>query len=397
MNFSKKTFLLLLFVLVLLFPDLFGATRVIDKSAAAGTLKARWDQTLATGLRQGKSFWLGYSVDRSMAENRFFISNSRMFGSITVSSISSDCEWLKGEPLGKLIYGKDAKIVLPKLKNDKERIKAAAKAAIAHMNDRRKKRLYKKVNKEVAILFLFEPGKGKEPSKIGHSNMEVPFESDGNPIYWLGKTDETSSFGLAKGLFARAGGEKAKRRIISVIGYHPIPGQVIPFLAKVVNSDETDKVRARAANELGDQNDVSAVKVLLNIAHKDHSVEVRRKAVNALEDLEFPQSVDALIDIAKKANNAYVRKKAINTLADVGTKKAGEALYDIALNDTSIEIQRKAVNAFEDLPNNEGVDYLIKIAKSHPRPYIRKKAVNCLSDIKDPRAFKAIMDIAKQK
>lgn len=397
MIFSKKTFFLLLLVLMLLFPALVGATRVIDKSSTANTLQSKWDKALADGLKQKKDFWLAFSDERLMAENRYLIATSRITGSITLSPNSPNPDFFNGEPLGKLLYGKDFIIRKPQLRNQKEQITDAAKRAIAHLKNKDKKQIYKKVVKEIAILFLIQPGTGKEPVKVRQSDMSFPFGNDGKPIYWLGKTGKDNGLGFLINLFPTLTQEKSKRGILAAIGNYSNPSKVIPFMEKVVNSSETDSVRARAANELGDQNDLSAVDVLLKIALNDHSLEVRRKAVNALEDLDFPQTVDALIHIARKANNAYIRKKAINTLADVGTQKAADALYEITFKDPDIEIQRKAVNAFEDLPNKAGVAYLIKIAKTHPNPYIRKKAINSLGDIKDPRAYEAILAIAKQK
>jgi hypothetical protein len=367
--FKKAIFFLLLVVLIFLLPTLNGAAQVVDNSAAGGTLQAKWNKSLDAGMKQNKSFWLAYSVDRLMPGNEYFISSAKMTGRIRTTTVPT----FKGSPLGKLIYGKDVKIIKPKQASEKKQVK------------------------EVAVLFLFKPGMDKEPAKIRQSNMCLPFESEGNPIYWLGKTDENNSWQLLTGIFPRLTGDKAKRALLSTIGYHSNSKQVIPFLAKVVNSDETDTVRGKAAGELGDQDNPSAIQILLNTAKKDHSLEVRRKAVNALEDLEFPAAVDALIDIAKTANSTYIRQKAINTLGDVGTKNAAEALNSIAFKDGDIDIQRKAVNAFEDLPDNEGVPYLIDIAKTHPKPYIRKKALDCLSDIKDPRAFEAIKAIAKGK
>ena len=394
MNLFKKAILfLLLFVFVLILPQLNGAVRVIDNSSTTGTLQAKWSQSLATGLKQNKSFWLAYSVDRLMAENAYFISNAKISGCIHTSSLST----FSGTPLGKLIYGKDVEIIKPNRKSEKEQVKEAAKKAIADIKNKHRKHNYKKVKKEVAVLFLFKPGLDKEPAKIRQSNMGLPFESNGEPIYWLGKTDENNSVLLLKGIFAAIKGDKTKRSLLSAIGCHSNSHQVIPFLAKVVNSDQPDTVRSKAAGELGDQDNPSAIDILLNTAKKDHSLDVRRKAVNALEDLDFPAAVDALIDIAKTANNTYIRQKAINTLGDVGSKKAADALNNIAFKDPDIDVQRKAVNAFEDLPHNEGVPYLINIAKTHSKPYIRKKALDCLSDIKDPRAFEAIKAIAKEK
>jgi hypothetical protein len=397
MKIINQSITLLILLSTIMIPQLHSANRVIDNSGTAGTLQAKWNKAFTTGLKQNKSFWVAYSVDQLMPENRFYISTARMSGSWGIS-VGSSLPTFEGVALGKLLYGKDASFSIPTPPGGNQPIKEAAKRALANAKNKNRKFTFKKVKREVAVLFLYDLDSNtpaKEPARIAHSNLFFPFDSKDKPIYWLGKTDASSSLQLQQRMFADLDNDKSKRRVLSAIGYHSDSSRVIPFLNKVANSDESDTVRSKAAGEMGDQDDSSAIPLLLNIAKNDHSLEVRRKAVNALEDLDFPAAVDALIDIAKNANNNYIRQKAINNLGDIGTSKAADALNHIAFNDIDTNIQRKAVNALEDLPNKKGVPYLITIAKTHPKPYIRKKAINCLSDIKDPRAVEAITAIAK--
>lgn len=378
MKLLQKTILFpLLWIVVLSLPNLNGAAQIVDMSAAGGTLQAKWDKTLASGLKKHQRFWMAYSVDRSMAENAYFLSSTKFSGYFQTSSFASSFLNIKGVPLGRQIYGESFKIIPPYEKSEESN--------------------HKKITKEVAVLVLYKSGLGKIPAKIRQSNMSFPFENDELPIYWLGKSDENRSLQLLTGIFDNIDSDKKKRYLIFAISSHFGHRQVIPFLAKVVNSDETDTVRGKAAGKLGDIDHLPAVDILYKTAKTDHSLEVRRKAVAALEKLEFPAAVDALIDIAKTANNIYIRQKAINSLGDVGTKKAADALNDIAFKDDDIDIQRKAVYELKSLPNKEGVSYLITIAKTHPRTYIRKKALGYLGNIKDPRAFEAIKSIAKGK
>lgn len=377
MNMNKKSMVLSFILAVfLIIPQLARAARVIDNSGIGGSLGDKWNKTVTEGLKQNKSFWVAYSLDKFMAENTYFVSTKMISGNITTSSLPK----FKGTPLGKLIYGNYA-------------VETAGKKPVRTEN-KGKKGKYKKVKKEVAVLFLFNPNSKQSPQTIKHSDMTFPFENNGKPIYWLGKTDEKSSLPLLKGIFARLDGESVKKCLISAIGHHKDSLDIIRFLKKVIDSGEADTVRRKAAGELGERDHPSAVTILLNTAKKDHSLEVRVKAVRALEDLQFPAAVDALLDIAKNANNNHVRQKAVKTLGDVGTKKAAEALNHIVFNDPDINIQRKAVHTFEDLPGNDGVPYLINIAKTHPVPHIRKKALDCLGEFKDPRAIEAIKEIA---
>ncbi len=396
MELYKKILVVHLIILLFCVSAEAGADKLINRAGDSGTPASKWQKAFKDGMGSKRSFWIAWSVDRMMGENTWFLGSDRFCGCITTCNFDSTFVNMKGEALGKIVYGSSYKVKTPVRKSNREQIREAAEEAIANIDGKRKGRKIKRVSKEVAVLFLFEPEKGRYPVRIVHSNMSMPFNSGGNRIYWLGKTDEKISFTFMKNLFLKEKNEKVAKRYISALGYHSNSSDVIQFMSSVLRGNYSDNIRKRTAGELGDQNSPVAAEALLKTAMQDFSLDVRRAAVNGLEDIELPVAVNALIKIADSANNIYIRLKAINVLGDVGTPEAARALKRIAWEDKTLRIQCKAVDAFEDLDNNRGVPYLAEIAKSHPVSKVRKRALDTLSDIDDPRAFETIRSIVKQ-
>lgn len=306
MNIIKKCIIFLLVVMFLIHCNQSHASQVFNQSGTPGNLDARWEGAVAKGLKQNHKggFWVAYSIDKLMGEKTFYVSTMRITGRIHSSKSFN----LDGTTLSEVIYSKKTGKIQSSNSSDPER----------------------KVMKEVALLFQFEPGSGRVPVKIRFSNMSLPFGSEGKPIYWLGKTTEDESFKLLTPMFSRLVDEDVKKRFLSAVGFHTGLAQVVPFLEKVILGDDTECVRGKAVNELGDQQLESSIKILLRVAMTDHSVYVRKKAVSALEDVELPGAVDALVKIAKEANNLYVRKRAVSTLGDIEDPRARQAIIEIA-------------------------------------------------------------------
>jgi HEAT repeat protein len=389
-NLKKTTLFPLLLVIILTLTNLYGATQILDYSNVEGTLQDKWNNTVTTSLKQNKHFWIAYSIERIMPENKYYIANKNFSGILETGSFTEWFPKLKGTPLGTLIYGNSFKIIKPYERSDKMQLKSGPK-------QEHKRPQYKKIKKEVAILFLFNAGNGKVPVKLKHSNMSFPFGNKGLPIYWLGKSDESKSVQLLASIFNGITNEDSKKYLISSLGGHSNSLEVIPFLVKVINSNESDALRGKCISKLGNHDNPGVTTILLNTAKTDHSLDVRRKAVTTLKNQEFPSATDALIDIANGANNIYIRQNAIASLGEKGTKKAALALKDIAFSTTDIDSQVRAVNALKYLPQKGGILYIIDIAKTHHIPRIRKKALGILKHIKDPRAFEAIKAIARGK
>ena len=387
MNFSKKIGIvsMSIFMLAAFCGSIFS--QVVHHPNPGDNLDARWDWALReAGKQSAKSgFWIGYSIKRLMWEHQYIYSTDKH----TISG-SHFTNLPKGDPLEKILSGKITYTPL----SDKEKVKREAERALANLENRKKSE--QKVWKEVAILYLFGPDSSSLPKTFRISNLYLPFDPEGLPIFWLGPAEGAQSISILNNFYGRSDQEKLKKRIISVIGLHGTSEHAVSFLEKVLGGSDPDTLRSRAASELGDQDHERAVKILHRAATEDRSFDVRKRSVYGLEDINLPSAADAVIDIAQNGRENEIRKRAIDCLADMASEKTAAALKNVVEKDGNTDIQKRAVYALEDLPDDEGIPYLVDIAKTHSKLTIRKAAIYCLGDSDDPRALKALIQIIKR-
>jgi HEAT repeat protein len=389
MRHPSRILSLLGLTVLILAPQVLGQTgEIYLHPHPQENLEARWAwaQEQAERLSTDDGFWIGYSIKRLVREFTYFISE----GSSSFTTTTSRLRIPSGVTLQERIYGRKP----GQGTSDEEAIKELARQALEERDVPYSQQ--KKVWKDVALIFRFNPRDSKQPSRLHFSSLDVPFETDGLPMFWLDPAEDGESFALVRGLFEKSKDIKQQKRFLSAVGFHSDSERVVSFLENVLQSRAPEELRARAASELEDHPVPRSLDLLRETAFKDRSLDVRKRAVSALEDLEMEGAVDVLIELAKHGDHPDIRKRAISTLGDLASRKAAEALVDFAYNDPEADIQRRAVYALEDLPDNEGIPYLIKIAQTHPHPQVRKSAIHCLGDSGDSRALDALISILKK-
>ena len=355
--------------------------RVFDRAAESGPLATKVDRAVgdASGSAAGRAFWVGYSIDRLMGEDSHI-------GSFTDGPGSRDAT------IADILSGRSGPASSAEASED---IRKAAQAAVEKID--RKGKPEKKVVKELGFFLKFGPDKAPLLAGFEMSTLDLSFDFEGAPLYWLGKAPEAESLGLVSSLYGRNRGEEVCKGLIAAAGCHGTAGLALPFLGRVIGGDGTDELRKDAAFWVGQLNDPQGLRLLVKTARSDKSEEVREGAVFGISQVELPVAVDELIALARGAEKRDVRKQAVFWLSQMATGKAGGVLEEIARKDGDFEIQEQALFALSELPDHQGVDALIKLAKTHPDPRIRKKAVFWLGECDDPRALDAIIAIIKGK
>jgi len=350
--------------------------RVIDRSAEAGTIDAKFGRALADGpaLASGKAFWVGYAIDRLMGEH---------------STIGSYTEGRREPSIRDILAGKAG------AGEEAVDVRREAKAALERIDGH--KGPEKQVVKELGFFFKYGGEKVPVLNEAGLSTLELSFDFEGAPLVWLGKAAQDRSLALIESLYEKGRGEDLRETLVAAAGCHGTPAIVLPFLEKVLSGDASDEIRKNAAFWIGQQNDLAGLRLLARTARSDRSEEVREGAVFGLSQIERPEAVDEIIALAKGAEKRDVRKQAVFWLSQMASEKAGRTLEQIALADDDLEVQEHAVFALSELPDNQGVDALIKLAKTHRDARIRKKAVFWLGECDDPRALEALIAIVKGK
>ena len=344
--------------------------------ALAGRMGWALKEASQRGFRDG--CWVGYCIRKLMGEQ---------------SSIGRFNRKSRKEPtLGEILSRQSPE---PIALSREESVRQRAQRELDNLE--KEGRPEKKVWKEVAILVQYGKSAQGEPVRVDISNLSLSFDLEGHPLLWLGKAADKESLDWLRETYRDTKAGEVKENILAAVGIHQDSALVIPILASVLDSRETDDLRKNAAFWLGQQNDRKACDLLMQTAKKDSSREVREGAVFAISQIGLDEAVDGLVDLAKTADQEEVRHQAIFWLGQKASNTATVALKDMAFEGGDTEIQERAVFALSQLPGNEGVDELIKVAKTHPSAEVRKKAIFWLGETGDPRALEVLVEIIRGK
>jgi len=325
-----------------------------------------------------KGFWIGYSIRRLMGER---------------SSIGSFDHRTRSEAtLEEVLSGQRPEY--PTLSRE-ESTRQRAKRVLDDLE--KEGQPEKKIWKDVAILARYGKVSKVAPERVDMSNLNLHFDLKGLPLIWLGEADDEESLAWLKTTYRETKLEEVKENILAAVGIHQNPALVVPILASVLESRESDELRKNAAFWMGQQNDRKAYEILMQTAKNDRSPEVKEGAVFAISQIELEESVDGLIGLARTADDEEIRKKAVFWLGQKASNKATAALKSMAYEGGDTKIQEQAVFALSQLPGNEGVEALIKVVKTHPSAEVRKKAIFWLGETGDPRALEVLIEIIKGK
>lgn len=347
------------------------AQPVTKYSGSDSVLATRWNWAIQETSRQSelKEFWIGYSIQRLMDEDSYIYSGKHFSG-------SED----RGLSLGALISGDTSE-------------------SYGRIEPRHHDRSYIfKKNKDVALMFLVsrDSSGNSVVGRVDLCTMDLAFNLKGEPLLWLGTSQDDESVHLLADVFERADEVHLRKDIVEAVGIHQQSKESYPFLSRLLASKEPDGVRTKAAFWIAEQGNPGALKVLDETARNDRSLKVREQAVFAISLLDSDESTDVLIAIARKADDPKVRAKAAFWLGQKASQKVLTTLGDIIENDQETEVQRQALFALWQIKDSQSVDRLIVIARTHPNPRIRKQAVQILGQSDDPKALEALIEIVKK-
>ncbi|MGI9174191.1 MAG: HEAT repeat domain-containing protein [Rhodothermales bacterium] len=395
------------------------AQDVMQHPDPSQSLSERWtwatEQASERDAEDG--YWIGYSIERRMRENSFIGSWSDRENMMT---------------LGEALYGVKPENPGFRSKSDRE------------------------VTKEVAILFLFEPG-DDTPTDVQVSNMEGHADLDGHPVLWLGPADKEESLEWLEARYDAGTSTDAREELVAAIGIHGDAALTVPILRRILTGDDAPDVREQAAFWLGQTDDEGALALLMQTTRDDPSEDVREHAVFAIGQMDRAAATDSLVYLAQngeaeireqaifwlgqgdteealvllmrvtrtdpsadvrehavfsigqmdreaatdsliylaKEGKGEVREQAIFWLGQEASERATEAIGEVVRDDPDTEVQKKAVFALTQLPEAEGIPLLIDIARTHPKTEVRKQAIFWLGQSEDERAVEVLIDLVR--
>jgi len=289
------------------------AAPIIRHPAQSGPLAARLDWALAEAAKAagaGKGFWVGYGIRREMGEH------SQM--GVNVSFTSSETS------LEERIYGRRpaAERRLSTDAGSPARPERGLEPGLGFPLER-------KVVRELAVLLRFAAPGARRPRSISVATLSAGVALEDAPLYWLGPGADDDSLRLLTGYFVADASAELRSAVVEAVALHRKPDLVVPFLERIIAGREPERLRADAAEDLGDQPDVRALDILRRTARADASLAVRKAAVSGLAEMELPAAFDALVDLAQHDKTREVRIEAIEALGNFHTPAVSKALLGI--------------------------------------------------------------------
>ncbi len=364
-----------------------GAQEVLHHPDPSQPLESRtqWAIDKAGDKAMQDGVWIGYSITRKMGKRSFM----GTFGDPAMRKLPS---------LHEIIYGTTAPYPTDwdKDKDDKTSLRDAAKKELDRLKGK-KQEPEPKVEKEVALLFRYDPVENEENriQKLAISNLSLRHHLKGLPLLWLGKADKTESFAMLKNMYAKEGSSNIKEKYLHAISLHSKESGAYDFMVGIVENEDRLSLRKTALFWMSQHRHAGTVDYLLKLVRSDEPYELREKAIFGLSQIDNDQGLNAIIDLSRNLENRKLRKKAIFWLGQSAKDKAVGTLENIVRNGDDLEVQEKAVFALSQLPEDKGIPRLIEIANSGAHPQIRKKAIFWLGQSDDPRALESLIDLAQ--
>lgn len=373
---------------LIMFNTSIAQTQVSRFPRSGASLSERWEWALreAGKTHPGSDFWLVFSIERTMEKQRYIWSNGDIF--VHFAGYQDHDE----PSLQEMILDRpDPESKLPEseqIRREAQRALEAAKGIAPKPEPARK---------EIAILFHYPHGAGgaTEWVETGIASMELPFDLEKLPVYWIGPAGAGESVPFLQQLYRQVTSEKLKEELIPLAGLQDDANLVIPFLSEIIASAGADDLREEAAQWLGEQADPRALEILQNTAKRDRSAEVREEAVEAIGQLNLPGAEQALIDFAQNSPEMDIRETAIESLARVAADRAVELLGQTIGSRDELEVKLRAVSMLADLDNDAGLEELIRISRTHPDRRVRRRAILMLGESENPKALDALIELVK--
>jgi HEAT repeat protein len=142
--------------------------------------------------------------------------------------------------------------------------------------------------------------------------------------------------------------------------------------------DQEGKVRAAAAQALGDWGDVQAVEPLLELV-QDEDPEVRRQVVEALGYLKDERALEPLLNAFFTDDDERVRAFAAQSLGNFEDNRAVNALI-LGLQDGQAHVRRNAAEMLCWLRDERAVDALLRALQDQDRE-VREEAIEALWEL----------------
>ncbi len=189
--------------------------------------------------------------------------------------------------------------------------------------------------------------------------------------------------------------ERLRVRIVDVLEDVDSP-RVLEKLEETVRGDASTRVRIAALDALSDSGSVDAVAFLQEVVQdQSQPPPVRHEALDELTDHDPPGLVQFLKEVALGSDDGLAME-AIDELGDVENLEAVRVLAEILKQTPDARRRYEILGTLEDIELDAAVETLLEVARKDPDPRIRRAATEALGDMETPAAREALIRLLEE-
>lgn len=178
-------------------------------------------------------------------------------------------------------------------------------------------------------------------------------------------------------------------RIIIIRALGEIPDlQSLNILSQIAKTDSQHIFRWFAVKGLQNQNEIQGSDVIASlewVLQNDPEDRIRAKAAEVLGNLESSSSVNLLCGIIKTDPAYKVRNMAIASLSKIKSQDAIPTLGDILLDFPDVNSRGLSVEAMERIGSKEAIPYLLSALHTELSYHVRRAIIRVFKKLKDPQ------------
>ncbi len=175
--------------------------------------------------------------------------------------------------------------------------------------------------------------------------------------------------------------------------------KAFPILVKIVQEDESPKLREQAIFILSRSKKSEVVPLLLERATSDPETKVREQAVFWLGQRKSKESMDAMLKIYDSKTDIKIKEQVIHALAQHAKSskddRAWKKLLAIAKTDEDVKAQEQAIFWIGQTRGKSSPEILIDIYDSSVSLKAKKQVIHSLSQTKSKTAIQKLIEMAK--
>lgn len=338
-----------------------AAAQTVVHVAQRGTLADQFEWSVVEGVKGGRTFWFGYSIDRLQTGTVWYGSNDSVEHSLATL-------------LGQGIAG-----------NDEAEVEELARRTLDGLAGTERQ---EESRSTTAILLKLSV----DTKRV--VDVEIRSIEQGSPIgddrlFWAGKVTTETAAAFAFSRYAATDQLAVRESLVDAIGI--LDGSRVAYghLTDIYEQADSPDVRKKAIFWIGRHGSVEAYAFVRRALQSDQSANVREHAVFVMSRFDHPGAVDDLIAVAGADDDDDIRQAAQFWAS---RRIATELVGNVSRQESEFDgVQRQALFALMREYDAEGVGLLVDLARTAESQSLRREAIHMLGHVENELSLSALV------